>query len=305
MESSYAEVLEHTQYALIATVHKLYDMIRRGEEWTYGEPELNDRGLPVIHNIAEKLGCIRQAPDVNYTFPEGEEDFLELQQRLQASALLEGGGDSGKTDPQDPEQTMDRTERASSSESDRSEQSSPCNSQHQQDFHETEPILQTKIKQEASNVNVFGQSRLPQIQIPRSDFSQVSSTQQRSPRSAFTPESYTPESPFTNYALGSDDFLAPAPVLDANAQYLNLRQQQKQRFSFSQALPYNLPTNQISDFSNCNEFMNGNYYNSVMGGDETIRPGMLEGAMDFDFGRLDAGELMFDYMGENTMMIAS
>jgi len=61
---SYAEVLENTQFALIATVHKLYAMVRSGQHWELGEPELNDRGQPVIHNIASKLGCIRPANDL-------------------------------------------------------------------------------------------------------------------------------------------------------------------------------------------------------------------------------------------------
>lgn len=321
----YAEVLEHTQYALIATVHKLYDMLRRGEEWTYGEPELNDRGLPVIHNIAEKLGCIRQAPDVSYTFPEGEEDFLELQHRLQASVSLEGGSESTKPDPHDSEHTLDRTERASSSESEHSIQSSACNSLNQatvQHGQETEQKSQPQIKQETPSLKLYNQSRLQQIQIPRrsaTDFCKLSNPPQLpSPRSAFTPEGYGPESPFTNFALGSDDFLGPAPALDVTAQYLNTRQQsqgsvQQQkppRFSFSQSLPYNLGAPNMganpSDFTSCGEIMNMNYYSGVTGtaGDGTIRPGMLEAGMDFDFDRLDAGDMLYDYAGENTMMMA-
>ncbi|KAJ3495232.1 hypothetical protein NLG97_g3541 [Lecanicillium saksenae] len=34
-------------------------MVRSGQSWELGEPDLNDRGQPVVHNIAEKLGCIR------------------------------------------------------------------------------------------------------------------------------------------------------------------------------------------------------------------------------------------------------
>lgn len=282
-------------------------MVRRGEEWTYGEPELNDRGLPVIHNIAEKLGCIRPAPDVSYTFPEGEEDFLELQQRLQASASLEGS--DNKVDPHDSEHTLDRNDRSSSSESDHSTESNTCNSQNHQVPHmkqEAEPISSPQIKQEIPKV--FSQSRIPQmqIQIPRrgpSDFGKIPTIQQPSPRSAFTSESYSADSPFTSFALGSDDFLGPAPALDITASYLR-QQQKQQRFSFSQPLPYNLniPPNP-SEFSGCNEMMNVNYYNSGMG-DGTIRPGMLEGGMDYDFDRMDSGDMIFDY-GENNMMMAS
>jgi hypothetical protein len=57
-------------------------MVRAGEAWTYDEPTLNDRGLPVIHNIAEILGCIRLSPDLPTLFPENEDGFQELERRL-------------------------------------------------------------------------------------------------------------------------------------------------------------------------------------------------------------------------------
>ena len=60
-------------------------MIRNNESWDLGEPELNDRGQPVIHDIASKLGCIRPSPDLPVAFPEGAEDFAELQAQLQAA----------------------------------------------------------------------------------------------------------------------------------------------------------------------------------------------------------------------------
>jgi len=83
----YAEVLENTQFALIATVHKLYNMVRSGEQWTLGEPELNDRGLPVIHDIASKLGAIRPNSDIDLpvhsVFPEDEAGMAELARQLE------------------------------------------------------------------------------------------------------------------------------------------------------------------------------------------------------------------------------
>lgn len=83
----YAEVLENTQIALIATVHKLYNMVRSGEQWHLGESELNDRGLPVIHNIASKLGAIRPNSDINLpvhlVFPEDEAGMAELARQLE------------------------------------------------------------------------------------------------------------------------------------------------------------------------------------------------------------------------------
>lgn len=87
----YAEVLENTQFALIATVHKLYNMVRSGEQWTLGEPELNDRGLPVIHDIANKLGAIRPNSDIDLpvhsVFPEDEAGMAELARQLEEQQM--------------------------------------------------------------------------------------------------------------------------------------------------------------------------------------------------------------------------
>ncbi|KAL7974670.1 hypothetical protein HDV63DRAFT_412335 [Trichoderma sp. SZMC 28014] len=55
---SYVEFLETTHLAMIGTVHKLYTMIQKNQPWDLGEPELNDQGELVIHDIAKKLGCI-------------------------------------------------------------------------------------------------------------------------------------------------------------------------------------------------------------------------------------------------------
>ncbi|KAH7120695.1 hypothetical protein EDB81DRAFT_873055 [Dactylonectria macrodidyma] len=83
----YAEVLENTQFALIATVHKLYSMVLNNQSWELGEPELNDCGQPVIHNIAQKLGCIRPNGDIDLpvhsVFPEDEAGMAELARQLE------------------------------------------------------------------------------------------------------------------------------------------------------------------------------------------------------------------------------
>lgn len=83
----YAEVLESTQFALIATVQKLYGMVRSGQQWDLGEPELNDRGLPVIHDIANRLGAIRPNSDIDLpvhsVFPEDEAGMAELARQLE------------------------------------------------------------------------------------------------------------------------------------------------------------------------------------------------------------------------------
>lgn len=84
----YAEVLENTQFALVATIHKLYAMVRNSQTWDLGEPDLNDRGQPVIHTIASKLGCIRPNSDIDIpvpsAFPEDEAGMAELIAQLNA-----------------------------------------------------------------------------------------------------------------------------------------------------------------------------------------------------------------------------
>lgn len=80
--------MENTQFALVATVHKLYAMVRAAQAWELGEPELNERGQPVIHSIASKLGCIRpnNDPDLpmgSSVFPENEQDLAELASQLE------------------------------------------------------------------------------------------------------------------------------------------------------------------------------------------------------------------------------
>ncbi|KAH8882662.1 hypothetical protein GQ53DRAFT_665490 [Thozetella sp. PMI_491] len=90
----YAEVLENSQFALIATVHKLYAMVRTNQRWDLGEPELNERGQPVIHNIASKLGCIRPNSDIDLpvhsVFPEDEAGLAELARQLEDQQARDG-----------------------------------------------------------------------------------------------------------------------------------------------------------------------------------------------------------------------
>ncbi|KFY28155.1 hypothetical protein V493_03070, partial [Pseudogymnoascus sp. VKM F-4281 (FW-2241)] len=96
----YAEVLENTQYALIATVHKLYAMVIAGEQWTLDPPVVNARGQPVIHDIAAKLGCIRADPSSSMSggaseFPADAGEFAELQRRLEREERA-GTGEGGE-----------------------------------------------------------------------------------------------------------------------------------------------------------------------------------------------------------------
>lgn len=68
-------------------------MVRTNQSWDMGEPELNDRGQPVIHNIAQKLGCIRPNSDIDLpvhsVFPEDERGMHELALQLDEQQRLE------------------------------------------------------------------------------------------------------------------------------------------------------------------------------------------------------------------------
>jgi hypothetical protein len=104
-------------------VQKLYTMIRNNESWDWGAPEMNDRGQPVIHDIASKLGCIRHYHDLPVTIAESAEDFAELQAQPQAARSEMDVQDTGNrklsgTSPPSPSPAL--TEGSSSTESDHS-----------------------------------------------------------------------------------------------------------------------------------------------------------------------------------------
>lgn len=95
LTEEYAEVLDNTQHALVAMVLKLYSMVRERQPWELGEPELNDGGQPIIHDIASKLGCVQ--PNNNLTlpvhspFPEDEAGLADLARQLSERSQKECG----------------------------------------------------------------------------------------------------------------------------------------------------------------------------------------------------------------------
>ncbi|EXU96508.1 Zn(2)-Cys(6) zinc finger domain protein [Metarhizium robertsii] len=93
----YAEILENNHYTLIATIYKLYDMVRSNQSWDRQEPDLNQEGQPVIHTIARLLGCARHVDDtisVRESFPETESDMVDL-----ACQLLHHQRSQGQSPP--------------------------------------------------------------------------------------------------------------------------------------------------------------------------------------------------------------
>jgi hypothetical protein len=62
-------------------------MVRNNESWDLGEPELNERGQPVVHDVATRLGCIRPPSDIPIAFAEDLEHFTELQTQFKPTCL--------------------------------------------------------------------------------------------------------------------------------------------------------------------------------------------------------------------------
>jgi len=292
----YAEVLENTQYALIATVQKLYTMIRNNESWELGEPEMNDRGQPVIHDIASRLGCIRPSPDLPYAFPEGAEDFAELQAQLQAARSEMGSEDAGgrkhSQDSAYSSPALDRTERGSSSESD-SDHSSDYNQQlwsqqqRQRDTKVAPPAIKTEFRPTPSKL--AQRTSLVEDETgysARSSFDASNSLP--SPiYTDFSTESpmFQSDSPFSPWSAG-DDFLGPAHALDLTAHYMRQQQFQIPRSSPMSSRPLGLD----SDVLKAMQLNDGLNF-----ADGTIRPHMLDCNSGYDLDQMDSIIYTGDY----------
>jgi hypothetical protein len=268
-------------------------MVRNGESWDLGEPELNDRGLPVIHNIAEKLGCIRPSPDMPQSFPEDAEEFAELQRQLFAGKLDNSDGKTSEDSLSHP----DRMERASSSESDHSVLSKDYGqmlwAQQQQ-----QNISLAQYQSGQLDCPQFGDEPLFQNdyikQEPRQTIHDISSISTNSPvysnyqaQSQVQSPVFRTQSPFGSWSAGNDDYLGPAPILDLTALYM--RQQQQQQFKQSSAMRMQRPSasgmvspvSPMMDSGLPNAFnMRANTY--MASNDGTIRPNMLDCSPNLD-----------------------
>lgn len=67
-------------------------MVRNLEPWTLGEPECNDHGQPVIHDITQKLGCTGPKSEadlpVHSIFPVDEASMVKLSHQLEEQQTL-------------------------------------------------------------------------------------------------------------------------------------------------------------------------------------------------------------------------
>lgn len=269
-------------------------MVRNNEPWLLGEPELNDRGLPVIHNIAEKLGCIRPSPDLPCAFPEDESEFAELQRSLFANTPANGHHDDHTSEDESERKGSEasshtrptRADRASSSETDHS---ADCSSQmlwpSSQNAVPFPPELFFKMEPGRPSISTAFDNSQPRTSLDSPVYSDFAS--------AGTTDSpiFRTESPFAEGNFGAswndsptgNDFLAPAHMLDLTTMYMRQQQQQQRQFS---SVPNMVTGRPRPGFVANAAFMPSN--------DGTIRPAMLDGRMGNGMDAMD-GSWGMDY----------
>jgi hypothetical protein len=277
-------------------VQKLYAMVRNNESWELGDPELNDRGQPVIHDIASKLGCIRPSPDLPYAFPEGSDDFAELQAQLQAagsdSHSVESGSQKTSHDASSP--ALDRTERASSSESDHSTMSQDYNhiwAQQKKAAAKTNSNLVTptplNLAQRVSLDDDSHDSHRASFDASRSIPSPIyTDFQTESPL-------FRHSSPFSPWSAG-DEFLTPPHLLDGAAPYLRPPYPTS---TVPSAMDYAFGVGGLGLETNVLKAMPFDSMNFAEG---TIRPGILDSHSGYDL-QMDSIIYNGDYDGQMSL----
>lgn len=76
---SYVEMLENQQAQLVSGLQELYKRMQNGQGWT-GSPLKESSGVPLTHDILERLGALKQ--DGHNTSDLFEDDLNALQQSL-------------------------------------------------------------------------------------------------------------------------------------------------------------------------------------------------------------------------------
>lgn len=272
-------------------------MLRNNEVWDLGEPEMNDRGQPVIHDIASKLGCIRPSPDLPYAFPEGADDFAELQHQLQSARHEMASEDAGSRKQSEDSSAagsayspaLERTERASSSESDHSSNSKEYNNP-MTTYSQRQPTrIAPNLKTSPAPLNLAAAAAARPSFEEESYQSRVSlDTNYSSNQSPPPPPIYTDfrtesssspmfrnTSPFSPWSGGGDDFLGPAHALDLTAHYMRQQQHTMPRPS-----PLSQPPGARFDADMMFKSMQMN--DGLNFAEGTIRPGMLDCHAGFD-----------------------
>jgi hypothetical protein len=224
---------------------------------------MNDRGQPVIHDIASKLGCIRPSPDLPYSFPEQESDFVDLQARMKMEPshlkLEEVGDRKPSTDDSSCSPSLDRADRASSTESDHSTFSNQR--------------LLAQRRQASAGSTMTRKSMPASILTNINDFAPPSydgETPWPSHTPIYTPHSI-PSPAYTDYQtpspfswVGTDDVLTPEHPLAYSTQMMP--QQMLRPSPLAHNYPMSLDINQ--------KMTSGDALPGIFG-DGTVRPNML------------------------------
>lgn len=247
---------------------------------------MNDRGQPVIHDIASKLGCIRPSPDLPYAFPEGENDFAELQAQLQMARSEMGSEDMGsrKECSSVGSPAPERTDRASSSESDHSIYNQTFSSPQRQ-VPASRRNLPPVITNSTVNSSPRNMTRKPasfdgESYSGRASFDTASSM----PSPVYTDfqndsPMFRNASPYASWA-GADDFLGQPHALDLTAHYMKQSQTQYGGIGMPRHSPLAgqlLPTPLDGDMMKAMQLNDGLNF-----ADGTIRPGMLDCNTGYD-----------------------
>lgn len=212
-------------------------MIRNDKSWDLGEPGMNNRGQPIIHDIASKLGCIRPSLDLPANLPELAEDLAGLQAQFQAACSEVCGEDMGSRKLSGSSSSLpylEYTEKVCSTESGNSVGSKDCN---QTLWMQLQPRTSAKANQSATNGSTITPMPLSPLRNSTDDDGPYSSTY--SARAAFDKDSSIPSWVYTNFQTQStvfykslpfppwsttDDFLGPTHALDPTEQFLKAHQ---------------------------------------------------------------------------------
>jgi len=86
-------MLEHQQSQLVAGLHELYRRLQAGENWTGAPLRETTQGMPLTHDILERLGALHQ--DSHENTDHFDDNLASMQSRLSASDAGFTHGESG------------------------------------------------------------------------------------------------------------------------------------------------------------------------------------------------------------------
>ena len=200
-------------------------MVRSNESWNLGEPEITDRGQPVIHDVACKLGCIRASSDLLIVFPEKYNDFTTIEaqhQAAQSPANSEGTNERTYFEESTYSQAFDLADPVSDSESEHSSLPKEYN-QFWSQQRQPPKIVPDAIRLDGLPLKPLSDEKNYRARIS----SDASCTFQSSIDTDLQAESllFQNDSPFPPW-LGQNDFMGPVRTLDLIAHYSGGQQMQ-------------------------------------------------------------------------------